>query len=101
MARRGRSIPRPLRTFAGGAVLVVTVRVLDAVWRRSTGRPTPVEARTIEDDARAVDPDVVRDRLVYALLLGGALRIARRIGLPKGSEQHARGDGRSKRKGPA
>lgn len=92
--RRGRSrpVPKELRPVIGGVVLVATVRAVDAVWRRVTGRPTPVEdpvetpveaATDATDPAGAVDPSVVRDRLLYATLLGGALRLARRMGLPK------------------
>jgi len=73
-------LPRSLRAMLGGAVLVGSVRVIDAVWRRTTGRPTPVEHRTGEGDDRAADPTVVRDRLTYALLLGAAAWFARRIG---------------------
>lgn len=84
MARRGSSIPKPLRPIVGAALLVGTVRLVDVAWRRVTGRPTPVDARAegTDADARAGEPGVVRDRLVYALLLGGALRAARRLGLP-------------------
>lgn len=85
MARRGSSIPKPLRSIVGGAALIATVRVVDVAWRRVTGRPTPVDSRAAEADeadARAGDAAVVRDRLVYALLLGGALRLARSLGLP-------------------
>jgi len=91
MARGRSSIPGPLRPFIGGVTLVATVRVVDAMWRRLTGRPTPVDARTTDDDPHAGEPGVVRDRLVYALLLGGALRVARRLGLPR----------TGKREGPA
>ena len=82
MARGGSSIPKPLRPLVGGAVLVGSVRVVDALWRRVTGRPTPVESRAT-DEERADEPTVVRDRLAYALLLGGAMKVARRAGLPK------------------
>jgi hypothetical protein len=92
MARRGSSIPKPLRPFVGGAVLVATVRVIDVAWCRITGRPTPVDARATEADARAGESAVVRDRLVYALLLGGALRAARRLGLPEDASHDASRD---------
>lgn len=82
MARGRAPLPRPLRALVGTAALVGTVRIIDSVWRRTTGRPTPVTTRE-DDDARATEPAVVRDRLVYALLLSGALRAARRLGLPK------------------
>jgi len=82
MARRSSRLPGPLRTFVGSAVLVVAVRTVDVVWRRVTGRPTPIEAAPAAG-ADASAPAVVRDRLVYALLLGGAARLARRVGLPQ------------------
>ena len=86
--RRDRTsrLPKELRPLVGGALLVATVRTVDAVWRRVTGRPTPVETPpTGGPDASTpvTDPSVVRDRLLYAGLLGGALRLARRMGLPK------------------
>ncbi len=76
-------VPAPLRALIGAGMLAATVRVVDAAWRRGTGRPTPVEARSDRGDDDAAAPSVVRDRLVYALLLDGALRLARRAGLPK------------------
>jgi hypothetical protein len=84
MSRRGSALPKPLRSIVGGAALVAAVRIVDVAWRRATGRPTPVDARAAEadPDTRAGEPAVVRDRLVYALLLGGALRLARSLGLP-------------------
>jgi hypothetical protein len=75
-------LPAPLRRLAGGIALVATVRAVDVLWRRLAGRPTPVAVRSDDGDTRAADPAVVRDRLAYALLLGGALRLARRLGLP-------------------
>jgi hypothetical protein len=98
MARSGSSIPKPLRPLVGGVVLVVAVRVIDAAWRGVTGRATPVAARDTEDDARAGEPGVVRDRLLYALLLGGATRAARRFGLPKDA---ATGNGAENGRSPA
>jgi hypothetical protein len=92
-SRRTSHIPKPLQPLLGGVVLVATVRAIDLVWRRTTGRRPPlrqqVDPRSVEptpaaDAATAPDdaaPAVVRDRLVYALLLGGALRLARRAGL--------------------
>jgi hypothetical protein len=82
----GGRLPRPLRRLVGAAVLAGTVRGVDALWRRVTGRPTPVDARSVEDGRRAQEPAVVRDRLLYALLLGAALRLARSAGLPKDTE---------------
>jgi hypothetical protein len=89
MARRSSRIPKPLQRLVGGAVLVGTVRAIDLVWRRATGRRPPLRAQIGIDasgvaDGEAPDDDtspaVVRDRLVYALLLDGALRLARRAG---------------------
>ena len=86
--RRERSLPGPVREAIGGAVLVGSVRTIDALWHRIAGRPTPLEARAAREDAAAADtsagePAVVRDRLVYALLLRGAARLAERAGLTK------------------
>lgn len=82
-------LPGPLRPVVGGLVLVGAIRSIDATWRRVTGRPTPTS------DAVADGPSVhgadeargLRDRVVYALLLAGAMRIARRLGLPKDGER--------------
>jgi hypothetical protein len=98
MARGGSPIPKGLRPLIGGAVLVASVRVIDVAWRRITGRPTPSTSDT-DVDADALDagaPSVVRDRLLYALLLGGAERLARRSGLPKPKQRD-----RSQPDGPA
>ena len=102
MARRSSRIPRPLRPLVGGAVLVGAVRAIDLVWRRTTGRRPPLRAPaetdaagvtgapTPPDDAAAdAAPGVVRDRLLYALLLGGALRLARRAGLDADGDDDA------------
>ena len=98
MARRGRRgrgalrrVPEELRPIVGGAVLVAAVRTVDLLWRRIGGRPTPVGPHT--SDAAT---DAVRDRLLYAALLGGALRLARRLGLPKDAADRTR-DGRNGR----
>ena len=80
MARRTSRVPRPLRPLVGSAVLVGAVRAIDAIWTRAAGRKPPLPS----SDAVATDdgtPAAVRDRLLYALLLGGALRLARRAGL--------------------
>jgi hypothetical protein len=66
-------------------VLVASVRLVDALWRRSTGRPAPspgpdTDAPVTESAAEA---RVVRDRVVHALLLGAAMRVARWSGLPR------------------
>lgn len=84
-----RRVPGPLRPLVGAAVLAASVRAVDTAWRSVTGRaaPGPVEptdaAGAAADATAADEPQLVRDRLVYALLLGGALRLARRAGLPK------------------
>lgn len=70
-------VPKELRPIVGGIVLVAGVRTIDALWRRIARRPTPVTA-PMQD----ADNGPVRDRLVYAALLGAALRLARRAGLP-------------------
>jgi hypothetical protein len=102
-------IPAPLRTLLGGAVLVGAIRTIDAIWIRASGRRPPIRpdagARedrqhhrgrdTVAPDPDAAAPSVVRDRLLYALLLEGALRLARRTGLreekdaPRGRRQDA------------
>jgi hypothetical protein len=73
-------IPKPLRPLLGSTVLVGAVRTADAVWTRVSGRRPPRRDldTTPQDDA---SPSVVRDRLVYSLLLDGLLRLARRAGL--------------------
>jgi hypothetical protein len=79
--RRGSSrIPRPLRALIGSAVLIGAVRTADVVWTRVSGRRPPRRDpdTTAQDDAA---PSVVRDRLLYALVLDGVLRLARRAGL--------------------
>ena len=91
MGRRSPAAPRALRSLIGGAVLVGSVRIIDVAWRRLAGRPTPVDAAQDADpeaDGDAAGPAVVRDRLVYAVLLGAAIRLARRFGLP-GSDARA------------
>lgn len=90
MSTRRDRVPRSLRPLVGGAVLALSVRLLDAVWHRVTGRPTPIEARAVEADVHAGEPSVVRDRLFYALLIGSALRIARRSGLPRDAGEDGR-----------
>jgi hypothetical protein len=91
MARRRSSVPRPLQPLLGGALLVGVVRAIDAVWTRTTGRrpPLPMDGPEPIDDAA---PGVVRDRLVYALLLGGALRLAKRVGLKDAEGDEDPGD---------
>ena len=78
-------LPKDVRPLVGGAVLVAAVRATDAVWRRVARRPVPTaDAAGTVDAGHDTDPRVVRDRLAYAALLGGALRLARRLGLPRG-----------------
>ncbi len=73
-------IPKPLRPLLGSTVLVGAVRTVDAVWTRVSGRRPPHRDpnATPQHDA---SPSVVRDRLLYSLLLDGVLRLARRVGL--------------------
>ena len=87
------SIPRPLKPLAGGLVLVASVRIVDALWRRSTGRsalspaPSPAPSPGPDTDApmtgSAAEAREVRDRVVHAFLLGAAMRVARWSGLPR------------------
>ena len=81
----GSRIPRFLQPLVGGAVLVGAVRTVDAVWTRVSGRRPPRRDPVTgpQDDTRQDDtsPSVVRDRLVYSLVLDGVLRLARRAGL--------------------
>lgn len=76
-------VPKELRPVVGGIVLVAGVRTIDALWRLVTRRPTPIDAGVQGDGAAADGAGRVGDRLVYAALLGAALRVARRAGLPK------------------
>jgi hypothetical protein len=104
MARRRSRVPGSLRPLIGGAVLVGTVRLVDVLWTRLSGRRPPLAdgssetgggeaggamGRAATESAAADDasPRAVRDRLLYALLLGGALRMARRAGLPDDDAQ--------------
>lgn len=85
MSRRAPSsrVPKELRPVLGGIVLVAGVRTIDALWRMATRRPTPIAAGVQDDGAGPAGEGRVGDRLVYAALLGAALRLARRAGLPK------------------
>ncbi len=90
-------IPGPLQPLVGGIVLVASVRLVDALWRRSTGRPAPSPAPSPAlSPAPSPGPDTdapvtgsaaeareVRDRVVHAFLLGAAMRVARWSGLPR------------------
>jgi hypothetical protein len=94
-------IPGPLQPLVGGIVLVASVRLVDALWRRSTGRPalspapspapspalSPAPSAGPDTDApvteSAAEAREVRDRVVHALLLGAAMRVARWSGLPR------------------
>jgi hypothetical protein len=71
----------------GGIVLVAGVRTVDAFWRRIARRPTPTTAPAQHEDA-----GTVLDRLLYATLLGAALRLARRVGLPEEERSDVRQD---------
>jgi hypothetical protein len=73
-------IPRPLQPVIGSAVLVGAVRAVDFVFKRVTGNPPPIGVDEQASDGAAASR-VVRDRLIYALMLGGALRLAKRAGL--------------------
>jgi hypothetical protein len=67
---RGRlHVPRALAPLIGAAVLVASTRVIDLAWRRFRGMPA--------DEDRSVS-----GRLLRATLLGSALALARRVGLP-------------------
>ncbi|MDA2983696.1 MAG: hypothetical protein O2980_00910, partial [Actinomycetota bacterium] len=86
-------IPGPLQPLVGGLVLVASVRLVDALWCRSTGRPAPSPALSPplspgpDTDApvtgSAAEAREVRDRVVHAFLLGAAMRVARWSGLPR------------------
>lgn len=82
-------IPGPLQPLVGGIVLVASVRLVDALWRRSTGRPAPSPAPSPGPDTdapvtgSATEAREVRDRVVHAFLLGAAMRVARWSGLPR------------------
>jgi len=85
----GPRLPKALRPLVGSVVLVGTVRAIDLVWRQVTGRRPPVgpSAATTTDpgadpaEDATTDARRLRDRLLYAVLLGAALRLARRTGL--------------------
>jgi hypothetical protein len=86
-------IPGPLQPLVGGIVLVASVRLVDALWRRSTGRPAPSPALSPAPSAgpdtdapvtgSAAEAREVRDRVIHAFLLGAAMRVARWSGLPR------------------
>jgi hypothetical protein len=86
-------IPGPLQPLVGGIVLVASVRLVDALWRRSTGRPalspalSPAPSAGPDTDApvtgSAAEAREVRDRVIHAFLLGAAMRVARWSGLPR------------------
>lgn len=90
MARRSsrRSItarlPRPLRPIVGSIALVGSVRLVDAVWRRVMGRPAPTVGEAVDapPTGTAEEARLVRDRVLHGLLMTGAMRFARRLGLP-------------------
>lgn len=78
-------IPRPLQPIVGGIALVASVRIINALWRRSTGRPVPGAAPDADAPVAgsAAAAREMRDQAVHALLLGAAMRVARRLGLPR------------------
>lgn len=82
-------LPGPLRSVVGGLVLVGSIRIIDTSWRRVTGRPTPTSDPVAGEPSahRADEARGLRDRVVYALLLTGAMRLARRLGLPRDGER--------------
>lgn len=87
MSRRTPSrIPKEVRPALGGIVLVASIRTIDVLWRLVTRRPTPITAAAPQEDEKHAER--VGDRLVYAALLGAALRFARRAGLPKDAKAH-------------
>jgi hypothetical protein len=67
--RRAALVPRAIAPLVGAAVLVASARVIDAAWRRTRGMS-------------AAEDDSVSGRLLHASLLGAALRLAERLGLP-------------------
>jgi hypothetical protein len=92
--RRTTGIPKALRPIVGGIALVGSVRLIDAAWRRVTGRPVPTDQPPAGDPSGpADDAGLVRDRVAYSLLLSAAMRLARRLGLPEDGDA-AKGSGR-------
>jgi len=90
--RRIDRVPSALRPLVGSVVLVGGVRLVDALWARLGGRRPPTEAAPSEpgtgDDTA---PALVRDRVLYALLLGGVMRLAERAGLTPAGRRGRRG----------
>jgi hypothetical protein len=100
-------VPTGLRPIVGSVLLAGGVRLVDVLWTRLSGRRPPgassastsattsltggdagSSARAQASGSQAAPggaddtgPGTLRDRLVYALLLGGVLRIAERAGL--------------------
>lgn len=68
--RRATLVPRAIASLVGAAVLVASARTIDAAWRRTRGMS-------------AAEDDSVSGRLLRASLLGAALRLAQRLGLPE------------------
>lgn len=108
-------VPAGLRPLVGSVVLAGGVKLVDALWTRFSGYRPPgaspasepslgggatipagshgerdgTGTGTADDDT---GPRTVRDRLLYALLLGGMLRLAQRVGLaPEGRRRGHRG----------
>ena len=70
-------VPAVVRPIVGGLVLAGGVKVIDVLWTRVSGRRPPSDGVADDDTG----PRTVRDRVVYALLLGGMMRLAERAGL--------------------
>lgn len=68
--RRATPLPRAIAPLVGAVVLVTAARMIDAVWRRTRGMS-------------AAEDDSVSGRLLHASLLGAALSLAQRLGLPE------------------
>jgi hypothetical protein len=76
-----RRLPAPLRPLAGSLVLVAGVRLLDAVWQRRSASSTVGAGG--DPDTADTSPDVIRDRLVYSVLLSVVTAFAGRVGMPE------------------
>jgi hypothetical protein len=91
-ARRIDRLPSALRPLVGSVVLVAGVKLVDALWTRLGGRRPPAEAAPSEPGAGGdTAPALVRDRVLYALLLGGVMRLAERAGLTPAGRRGRRG----------